>query len=50
MWTYYLFMALMVITLILWAVIALRDDTRESGEQPGPRKDSDAKKSGRTNT
>ncbi len=46
MWTYYLFMALMVITLILWAVIALRDDTRENGDQPEPRKDSGAKKSG----
>jgi hypothetical protein len=30
MWSYYLFMALMVITLVLWAIIALRDDTRET--------------------
>jgi uncharacterized membrane protein len=32
MWLYYLFMALMIITLVLWAIIALRDDTRETAD------------------
>ncbi|MCC6485972.1 MAG: hypothetical protein IT364_00600 [Candidatus Hydrogenedentes bacterium] len=27
MWTYYLFMAFLILTLVLWAIIALRDDT-----------------------
>lgn len=27
MWFYYLFMALLILTLVLWAIIALRDDT-----------------------
>lgn len=34
MWSYYLFMALLVVTLVLWAIIALRDDTRDTGEAP----------------
>lgn len=44
MWSYYLFMALMVVTLVLWAIIALRDDTRETGKAPDARKDADTKK------
>lgn len=32
MWSYYLFMALLVTTLVLWAIIALRDDTCENGD------------------
>ena len=26
MWQYYAFMALLIVTLVLWAIIALRDD------------------------
>ncbi|MBX7257657.1 MAG: hypothetical protein K1Y02_14955 [Candidatus Hydrogenedentes bacterium] len=29
MWQYYAFMALLVTTLVLWAIIALRDDSHE---------------------
>jgi len=40
MWSYYVFMVLLVVTLILWAIIALRDDTREPSkpekEKPAP--------------
>ncbi len=34
MWSYYLFMALLITTLVLWAIIALRDDTRDHEERP----------------
>lgn len=44
MWSYYLFMALMVVTLVLWAIIALRDDTRETGDAPDSNKDAETKK------
>jgi hypothetical protein len=45
MWSYYLFMALMIVTLVLWAIIALRDDTRDSGGPSKPGKDAATEKS-----
>lgn len=31
MWTYYLFMGLLIATLVLWGIVALRDDGHENG-------------------
>ena len=31
MWTYYLFMALLIATMVLWGIVALRDDGQENG-------------------
>ncbi|MCC6695468.1 MAG: hypothetical protein IT365_07550 [Candidatus Hydrogenedentes bacterium] len=47
MWSYYLFMALLIFTLVLWAIIALRDDTPKdkrkgklpTGKAPGAEKE-----------
>ena len=44
MWSYYIFMALMVATLVLWAIIALRDDTRDTGDLSEPGKERTAAK------
>jgi len=40
MWQYYAFMALLITTLVLWAIIALRDDGYEEKEanEPAPEK------------
>lgn len=34
MWSYYLYMALLITTLVLWAIVALRDDGHTSAEDP----------------
>ena len=31
MWSYYLYMGLLITTLVLWAIVAMRDDGHESG-------------------
>ena len=31
MWTYYLFMGLLIATMVLWGIVALRDDGHENG-------------------
>ena len=31
MWSYYLYMGLLVATLVLWGIVALRDDGHENG-------------------
>ena len=36
MWSYYLFMALLIFTLVLWAIIALRDDTPKEKRKSKP--------------
>jgi hypothetical protein len=37
---YYLFMALLIVTLVMWAILALRDDDADS---PKPRTDDENK-------
>jgi hypothetical protein len=37
---YYLFMALLIVTLVLWAILAVRDDDTDS---PEPRADDESK-------
>jgi len=41
MWSYYLYMGLLITTLVLWAIVAMRDDGHESGSDPTP-SDTDA--------
>jgi hypothetical protein len=31
MWVYYLYMGLLIATLVLWGIVALRDDAHENG-------------------
>lgn len=31
MWSYYLYMGLLIVTLALWGIVALRDDGHENG-------------------
>ncbi len=31
MWSYYLYMGLLITTLVLWAIVAMRDDGHEPG-------------------
>lgn len=31
MWSYYLYMGLLITTLVLWGIVALRDDGQDNG-------------------
>lgn len=31
MWSYYLYMGLLITTLVLWGIVAMRDDGHENG-------------------
>ncbi|NUM54153.1 MAG: hypothetical protein HUU46_10960 [Candidatus Hydrogenedentes bacterium] len=44
MWSYYLYMALLITTLVLWGIVALRDDGQENGALPKSDPNSDAEK------
>ena len=35
MWSYYLYMGLLISTLVLWGIVALRDDGHENGSASG---------------
>ena len=39
MLSYYLFMGLLITTLVLWAIVALRDDGFEEPDEPDPKAD-----------
>ena len=40
--SYYLFMALLITTLVLWAIVAIRDESPEDREAPPEKKDEEA--------
>lgn len=42
MWSYYLYMGLLIATLVLWGIVALRDDGQEGNTTP--RDENDAPK------
>lgn len=48
MWSYYAFMALLTVTLILWAIIALRDDSQDREEPRDTKPDPPGKTSNKS--
>ena len=34
MWSYYLYMALLITTLVLWGIVAMKDDGYEEEREP----------------
>lgn len=48
LWQYYAFMGLMITTLVLWAIIAIRDDGYRE-EEEGPAKSDESTAPGKEN-
>lgn len=44
MWSYYLYMGLLITTLVLWGIVAMRDDGHENGSANSGDAESDSVK------